>query len=313
MLTYYRVEYPDKHFYIGSTISENIEGYLKRKHRILSKKYKLDYLFSDIKIKTKTDFSSERELRDFERKNILKYFKRTKKNTFEKTNNLCLNTQVQTNYMEQVAKANVCPECGGRMNLHKKTCSKYKCPKPCEECGQLYGHHKKTCSHYSETIPCSECGCINSHKKSCSKYKEIPPCSECGGKHNVHKKGCSKYKEVKCQECGGIKGHFDFCSQSLGKCEHCGYSLQSHRHAKDCPLYKPEHSTIVCPECGGKRGNHKNFCSKHKQTSPCSECGAKKGHKKTCSKYKVPTPCPLCGGKRSHKKDCPKSKRNKRS
>lgn len=44
-----------------------------------------------------------------------------------------------------------------------------------------------------------------------------------------------------CPECGGKNGmHKDGCSKSKGKCEYCGYSLQSHRHAKDCPCFDQE-------------------------------------------------------------------------
>ena len=198
----------------------------------------------------------------------------------------------------------------------------------------------KNCCNLKDTIqgeyvapqPCEECGSKSStHKKGCSKAKV---CSECGGLNGIHKKGCSKFKAIICPECGGKSGlHFDFCSKSKGKCEYCGYSLQSHIHSKKCPLYKEFKERTPCPECGSKsshkswcsrsnttmqpcvecgglRGNHKKDCIYYKTPEICSECGGRRGkHKKHCSKYKVIPPCPECGGRHNtHKKGCSKYK-----
>lgn len=54
--------------------------------------------------------------------------------------------------------------------------------------------------------------------------------------------------------------------------------------------------STICPECGGKKGKHKNGCSKFKPVV-CQECGGRSGrHLKSCSKYK-PIVCQECGGK----------------
>ena len=148
-------------------------------------------------------------------------------------------------FCSKAKKIKVCSECQGKNGNHKKSCSQYKEPKfsnkICSECGGKGGKHKKACSMYKErkpSNPCPECGKLYGHKKFCSQYKEPVRCSECGKLYG-HKKCCSKYNPPKpCPECGGLFGHKDFCSKSLGKCKHCGYSLKSNRHAKDCPFNK---------------------------------------------------------------------------
>lgn len=101
-------------------------------------------------------------------------------------------------------------------------------------------------------------------------------CTECGGKNGKHKKICSKYKDP-------------------GKCEYCGYSLQSRAHAKDCPLYKEPKK---CPECGSIKGHHKKTCSRYvvKANNMCPICGGTKSyHKRWCPEYRDLGKCPECG------------------
>ena len=194
---------------------------------------------------------------------------------------------------------------------------------------------------------CSECGGKGgNHRKGCPK---AVICQECGVIGGNHKESCSQYKVKPCPECGGIRGHFDSCSKSKGKCQYCGYSLKSNRHARDCPLYKEPQKcqecggidgkhkkscsrAVICPECGGSQGlhkkgcskaiicnecgavcgRHKKDCSKYKSPKPCSECGKIYGHKKSCSHYASPKPCPECGGERgNHFKICSKYKQPK--
>ena len=375
-LTFYKIIYPDGHFYIGSTTTEKPNRYFVSKHKVLSKKNPdlNSFSFNNLLIETKESFKDEQDLRNFEKQEILKFFKKNRNGSYKKINNLCLNQRVQADCAKKISEENICTECSGAHGNHFKTCSHYKSPNPCLECGCIYGHkkdcphvsvckeckgangrHFKFCSKYIAPEPCSECGGILSHKeycskyidktcsecggkqgnhkkscsnyipkniceecgssygkhkKSCSKYVEIKGCSECGSK-GTHKKWCSKYKKPKevpvCPECGGKRGmHKEGCSKSKGKCEFCGYSLQSHRHAKDCPLHKEINKT--CPECGGLNGNHKKTCSKYK-VKLCSECGGSYGkHKKSCSQYKELGKCQYCGyGLQSHKhsKDCP--------
>lgn len=80
-LTYYRFTYPDGYFYISSTTSKSIDSYLRGKHKYLIKDHKeLNFslfCFEDLKIEVKDDFSSEEDLKDFEKKEIKKYFKKT--------------------------------------------------------------------------------------------------------------------------------------------------------------------------------------------------------------------------------------------
>ena len=111
----------------------------------------------------------------------------------------------------------------------------------------------------------------------------IAKCKECGS--TPHKTSCSRYKD-------------------LGKCKHCGYSLRSNRHAKDCPLYKPCKKPTPCQECGGTTG-HKHSCSKF-NVKPCSECHSFNSHKDSCSRSRGK--CNYCGySLRSnyHAKTCP--------
>ena len=69
-LTYYKIIYPSGHFYIGSTTEENIQRYISNKNEHLIKTH---HLFStNFTVETKTDFSSEKELREFEKQEIKK-------------------------------------------------------------------------------------------------------------------------------------------------------------------------------------------------------------------------------------------------
>ena len=317
--TFYRIECPDNHFYIGSTTTDDVEGYLRGKNKYLCNRHNLNFSFEDLKIETKTNFSSEEELRNFEKEQIKKFFKK-ENGKWIKTNQFCLNQNVQTGKQKEIGEKNSCPECGGKMGLHKKSCSKVK---HCPECGLTYGHHKKTCLHYTPPEACSECGALygkhkdscshskgkcqycgyslrsNKHSKDCPLYKEPSICSECGGKGGNHKRNCSK--AIKCPECGvSGGGHLSSCSKYKRKvCSYCG---SAYRHKKTCPLYKELKS---CPECGAKGGNHKKNCSFSKK---CSECSGSSGtHLKNCSHYKTPTPCPECGSVYGHKDFCSKA------
>lgn len=279
---------PDGHFYIGSTTKElkNYNGSGAEWQR-----YKKGKGFTNQDITKEIifqNFENEEEMRDFERKEIEKNIK----------DSFCLNRNIQAGCSKEIARKHACPECGGKGGNHFKGCLKYKEPESCPECRGKAGVHRKGCS---KAAVCQECGSGRGHKKTCSQYKVKP-----------------------CPECGGVKGHFDFCSHSSGKCEYCGYSLRSHRHAKDCPLYKEPKKcsecggldgkhlkscskAVICPECGGGQGLHKKDCSK---AIFCSECFGKGGHhKKTCSKYKVPESCPECRSKYNHHKTCSKYKR----
>lgn len=208
---------------------------------------------------------------------------------------------------------NICPECKASHGQHKKGCSHYKDPTPCPECGVIRGH-LKTCSYYEKPEPCSECGAFygkhkdfcskskgeceycgyslksNRHAKSCPLYKKIKVsekvCPECGGKDGKHLKSCSKYVlPSPCPECGSIFGHKDSCSKSKGRCEYCGYSLKSHHHDKNCPLYKEPKKSKPCKYCGSTTC-HKKGCPLAKKSEVCKECGGKRGHHfKNCSLY----------------------------
>lgn len=122
-----------------------------------------------------------------------------------------------------------------------------------------------------------------------SQYMESIVCSECGEKKGRHKESCSKFKKS-------------------SECEFCGYSLQSRKHAKDCPLYK---APKVCPECGGKGGHHKKSCSSFEAPKNCCEyCGTPLGgyHKKWCKYFEKSDVCEYCGyslRSNRHAKDCP--------
>ena len=320
-LTFYKIIYPNDHFYIGSTTSNNIKSYLKGKHEhCVENNLDLNlsqFSYDDLKIEIKTNFSSEKDLRNFEFQEIKKYIRKDP---------LCLNKHLIANCQQKMAEDNSCPECDGKNGSHKRSCSKavvcsecggvggkhfkecsqYNSPESCPECGSIYSH-KKTCSKYNSAKPCPECGRIRGHKKSCSKYKELEKCPECGSPGNYHKKTCSKYRErVRCPECGGVNNiHKKTCSKAK-KCPECG---QVNHHSKKCSKHK---SLKECPECGTK-GAHKQWCSKHKKPKQCPECGFTYGHhKKDCSFYKerkIPDPCPECGKLYGHKKFCSKCNR----
>lgn len=145
-------------------------------------------------------------------------------------------------------------------------------------------------------------------------------CPECGAKSNKHYKKCSKYSPTKhvCEYCGTPAGgiHKRDCPNYVdpGKCEHCGYSLRSNCHAKNCPLYRKKK---VCPECGSENGQHKKDCSFFKPSRACPECGGRSGnHRKECSKFKPrkrpKTLCSECGGIGGHHRSgCSKFKYEK--
>lgn len=200
---------------------------------------------------------------------------------------------------EKKDKLRSCPECGGKMGRHKKTCSKYAELEKCPECGLAYSQHKVTCSHYTGSeIICPECGGrLGSHKKTCSMRKQPKPCPECGAIVG-HKSGCSKSKSEPGCTCGTPIGGFHKKSCPLykepEKCPECGKA--SGRHAKTCSHYKnTERVFNVCPECGAKVG-HKLGCSHRKKENPCPECGSIRVHKAWCSHRKEPKVCEECGG-----------------
>ena len=201
----------------------------------------------------KQNFETPLDTRNFEYQEIEK--------VFEDEN--CCNAELRTQGQEYSYQ--VCPECGGKSGSHLKTCSRYKLTKYCPECGKTYGHHKETCS---KCKICPECNGIDgTHFKTCSQYTPPETCSECGS-ISKHKKSCSLYKESVCPECGGINYcHRKGCSEYKRKkfkpilkiCKYCGYSLQSRKHEKNCPLYKEPKK---CPECG--HSPHLKSCSKYK-------------------------------------------------
>ena len=84
-------------------------------------------------------------------------------------------------------------------------------------------------------------------------------------------------------------------------CPECGGKKGKHKNG--CSKFKP----VVCPECGGRSGRHHKSCSKYKPIV-CEECGGKSNnHKPFCSKYKPrkkPEPCPECGVVKGHLKTC---------
>ena len=84
-------------------------------------------------------------------------------------------------------------------------------------------------------------------------------------------------------------------------CPECGGKKGKHKNG--CSKFKP----VVCQECGGRSGRHLKSCSKYKPIV-CQECGGKSNnHKPFCSKYKPrkkPEPCPECGVVKGHKKSC---------
>lgn len=87
-------------------------------------------------------------------------------------------------------------------------------------------------------------------------------------------------------------------------CSECGGKRGKHK--KTCSQYKPPKPRKQCPECGVIGGSHRKGCSKYKVTNICPECGQHvRKHLPTCSKYKGDTTCPECGGKdNKHKKTC---------
>lgn len=129
----------------------------------------------------------------------------------------------------------------------------------------------------------------NHNGMSRAEFAKVNICQECGGRNGQHKRGCSNYKEK-------------------GVCEYCGYSLQSRKHARSCPLYKEPN---VCEECGTSGGNHKKTCSKFKASvGACPYCGTPSGgfHKKDCPLFEESEKCEYCGNSlrsNRHKKDCP--------
>lgn len=166
----------------------------------------------------------------------------------------------------------VCPECGGKNNIHRASCSKHN-EIVCPECGKKKGHHAKECSRYKAPKPCPECGStMGSHKSTCSKAKM---CLECGYslQSRRHAKTCPHYKEPKkakpCPECGCIKTHTANCSRNKngGYCPECGYALQSHTHAKTCSRYKEKKKPAICLECGSPVTSHKRICSHYSRGS----------------------------------------------
>ena len=286
-----------------------------------------------------SNFNTPKDLFEREIIEIRKYC--VEENGKWKVNNpLCMNYKTTAQSDSYIAKKSniICPECGGKRNLHYKTCSKYKhtpCPECgvtsgphkktcsrykqteiCPECGGRMNHHKKTCSQYNDIAPCSECGCVKSHKKTCSHYKEADACPECG-RIRSHAPECSNYKAPKvCPECGVAKGHKADCSRNpkKGNCPECGNSLISNTHKNWCSHYKKKTKPKPCPECGSVF-THKSTCSKSRGF--CEECGVSlvsPHHKPGCSKYKPSKVCDECGGKNGrHYKTCSQYKKPKDS
>lgn len=199
-------------------------------------------------------------------------------------------------------KSSVCPECGGSCGQHKAGCSRGVI---CKECGGSSGAHRAGCSHYNHK-PCPECGSTGGHKKTCSNYKQQEPCKECGATYG-HKYWCSKYRfNGVCEECGGVEHHKDTCSHRIKPCPECGGRMGKHKSF--CSKYEAK----KCPECGGINGQHKKECSKYKANrKTCPECGSSGNHKKWCSHYYIKR-CEICGGiYGNHKKDCAHYKQRK--
>ncbi len=146
--------------------------------------------------------------------------------------------------------------------------------KRCRDCHSTY---IKSDERKIERKPITEKVYKSRHNgMSRKEYGEISCCPECGGKLGKHKKGCSKYVYP-------------------GKCEYCGYSLQSRTHAKSCPLYK---ESKRCPECGASNGHHFKTCSKYvvSYNNRCQICGGTKSyHKRWCPDYRNLGSCPECG------------------
>ncbi len=293
-------------FYIGETLKQDefVNGIYNGSGNKWTKyynKYKDLHNFKREILKKK--FKTPKELYEFEVNEIRKYCNKIEDGKYVVNHDTgCMNvkTQIQPEFP-------MCPECGGALFRHKKSCSQYNEPKKCDECRGI-GRHYKTCSKYNQPSKCSECGGTNGHHKtSCSMYKKSTPCPICGS-YTTHKKSCKYYSVKVCPECGGKLGrHYKTCSmykpQSI--CPICG--LANGHHKDNCPNIK------VCLECGGLDGNHLKTCSKYKFTISdkiCEECGGKGGkHKAGCSKKRT-TICPECGGKQGkHKSSCSKAKK----
>lgn len=293
-------------FYIGETLKQDefVNGIYNgsgNKWLKYYNKYKDLHNFKREILKKK--FKTPKELYEFEVNEIRKYCNKIEDGKYVVNRDTgCMNvkTQIQPEFP-------MCPECGGALFRHKKSCSQYIEPNKCDECGGI-GRHYKTCSKYNQPSKCSECGGVNGHHKTnCSQYKKNTPCPICGS-YTTHKKDCKYYSVKVCPECGGKLGrHYKTCSmykpQSI--CPICG--LANGHHKDNCPNIK------VCLECGGLDGNHLKTCSKYKFTISdkiCEECGGKGGkHKAGCSKKRT-TICPECGGKQGkHKSSCSKAKK----
>ena len=278
------------------------------------KKYKDQHTFKREILKS--DFDTPKDLYKYEIEEIHKYCDKLENGKYKVNESTgCMNKKTTAQ-----PELPICPECGGLLFRHYKTCSEYKAPKACPKCGATKGHYKtcsefkqtscpecggkgghhySTCSQYKPTDKaCPECGQKTNHAKTCSHYKETI-CQECGAKNGRHFKTCSQYKAPEpCPECGGVFGHKLGCSKYVPQksCPECGGNTA--HHEKWCSHYK---ESKICPECGGKGGKHKGGCSKAKR---CEECGNPLySHKITCSKYKkknVKTICEECGGKGGH-------------
>lgn len=244
----------------------------------------------------KSDFNTPKETRDCEVEEINKFFIE-ENGICKKTDSKCMNCKTFSQSTAYIPP--VCPECGGKMGRHKKTCSKYAELDKCPECGLAYNQHKITCSHYTGSeIICPECGGrLGRHKRTCSMRKQPKPCPECGAIVG-HKSGCSKSKSEPGCTCGTPIGGFHKKSCPLykepEKCPECGKA--SGHHAKTCSHYKNINRVFnVCPECGAKVG-HKLGCSHRKKENQCPECGSIRVHKAWCSHRKEPKVCEECGG-----------------
>lgn len=285
-------------FYIGETTNASafIEGSYNgsgQKWAAYFNKYKDSHRFKREILKR--DFTTPKELYDFETEEIRKYCVKQSDGTYKVDKSTgCMNVKTTPQ-----SYFTVCSECGAILGSHKKTCSHFNKENACEFCGTPKGGHHKadcpnaklcpecghhphlsTCSRRKAPKVCPECGSRYKHKKTCSKYVEPKSCPECGGKYGKHKKGCSLAKP--CPECGTLNGHSKGCSKyNRDKvCEECGG--KDGKHKSTCSKYK---RPKLCPECGGRDGHHKKSCSK---TSHCHECGMTHGHHKpTCSKNKI--------------------------
>lgn len=146
----------------------------------------------------KKEFKTPKELYEFEVNEIRKYCNKIEDGKYVVNHDTgCMNvkTQIQPEFP-------MCPECGGALFKHKKSCSQYIEPKKCDECGGI-GNHYKTCSKYNPPAECPECGGKWNHNKtSCSRYKKNTPCPICGS-YTTHKKSCKYYSVKVCPECGG--------------------------------------------------------------------------------------------------------------